>query len=86
MDTELETDIGILDEGFCSTTSSGVVQTPKQGDFYQLTFPLDDDDEDYVIDDGIIDVNNNFLVPIFLFYFYRIFHIFFIILIFSDSS
>lgn len=54
MDAELETDIGLdLDDGFCSTTSSGVVQTPKASDFYQLTFPLDD--EDY-LDDGIQDV------------------------------
>jgi hypothetical protein len=55
MDPELETDIGLdLDDGFCSTTSSGVLQTPKQSDFYQLTFPLDDD-EDF-LDDGIQDV------------------------------
>lgn len=60
---EFETDIGLnvdLDDGFHSTTSSGVVQTPKQGDFYQLTFPLSDD-EDY-LDDGIQDV----IIPIFL--------------------
>uniref|UniRef100_A0AC34R4W4 Dilute domain-containing protein n=1 Tax=Panagrolaimus sp. JU765 TaxID=591449 RepID=A0AC34R4W4_9BILA len=46
---EFETDIGIdIDDGFHSTTSSGVVvQTPTKPDFYKLTFEIDDDDEDF---------------------------------------
>ena len=53
---ELETDIGLdIDDGFYSTTSSGVVQTPQKQDFYQLTFPIEDEDEIY-LDDGIQDV------------------------------
>lgn len=52
---ELETDIGIdIDDGFHSTTSSGVVQTPTKPDFYKLTFEVFDDDEDF--DDVNFDV------------------------------